>query len=253
MADMVYRMTVLDRIKHFCIRKVLKRSAFGRLAYPALQKLYRLYSVPMKHRRLQRNGVDCMRRLHELMTVNGIEYYCDSGTLLGFIRDHRFIKNDDDIDISIVEGSIDPIKLLKLFLDAGYGYVHAFDYNGKILEFTVADVSQITIDVYFQTLQKGSDSILDAWGVYWKPDVDYPSETANSVISYPFLKPDGFKSIDVLGIQVRVPANAEEVLDTEYHTWRTPDPNFKHDQEYPHTDWPGFCFRLSREEALARI
>lgn len=253
MPDLVYKMTVLDRIKHFGIRKILKRCAIGRVMYPAVRWCYRLYSVPMKRRRLQTKGVDCMRRLHELLTAKGVEYYCDSGTLLGFVRDHGFIRNDDDIDVSIVEGTIKPVELLKILLEAGYGYVHAFDYNGVIHEFTVADPSQITIDFYFQTLQKGSTTILDAWGVYWDSKIAYPAENANSVISYPFLKPTGFKLLDVLGIKVRIPDNEEAVLDSEYPNWRNPDPNFKHDGECPHTDWPGFAYRLTEEEALQHL
>ena len=251
MEKTVYRATLLDRIKNFGIRKVLKRSAIGRFVYPYVQRLYRLYSIPMKRKRLQTHGVDCMRRLHQFLMSNGIEYYCDSGTLLGLVRDHGFIKNDDDIDISIVEGTIRPIHLLKKLLDAGYGFVHAFDYDGQIHEFTVADSSHITIDFYFQTLKKGEENILDAWGVYWDPDKNYPSERANSVISYPFLKPSGFKLLDVLGIQVRIPSNETEVLESEYPNWRNPDPNFKHDGNIPHTDWPGYAYRLAKDEALA--
>lgn len=232
------------------IKKVLKSSSIGRWIYPSIQKVYLMYAVPARRRRLRRHGVDAMRRLHEFFMVNKIDYYCDSGTLLGFVRDKGFIKTDDDIDVAIVEGSIKPVALLKLMLEAGYSYIHAFDYEGRILEFTVADKTGITVDCFFQTLQKDSTTILDAWGVYWKPDYNYPSETANSVISYPFLRPTGFKLIEVMGVLVRVPENDEEVLETEYHGWKVPDPNFKHDGGCPHTDWPGYAYRLTLNEAL---
>ena len=233
------------------VKKILKSSTFGKAVYPLFQKPYLWYMIPARRRRLRKNGVDAMRRLHDFMMSNNVEYYCDSGTLLGFIRDHGFIKTDDDIDVAIVEKTIKPSDLLRKMLDAGYTYVHAFNYNGVIPEFTVADKSGITVDCFFQTSQKGSESILDAWGVYWNPECKYPSEKANSVISYPFLKPTGFIPYEVLGIQVRVPENYEAVLETEYPGWKIPDPNFKHDQNVPHTDWPGFAYRLTKEEALA--
>lgn len=245
-----YRMSLLDRVKHFGVRKVLKKCALGRWIYPVIQKLYRLYAIPMKRRRLQKHGPDCMRRLHQFFVDHNVDYYCDSGTLLGFVRDHGFIKSDDDIDIAIVEGAIEPKKLVKYFLDAGYGLIHAFRYESRIIMFTVADVTQITIDVYFQTLQKGSTNILDAWSVCWRPESQYPSEKANSAVSYHFLKPDGFKDIEVQGVTVRVPANTDDVLESEYPNWRVPDPNYKHEQGFPHTDWPGFCYRLTAEEVL---
>lgn len=232
------------------VKKVLKSSSLGKAIYPLFQKPYLWYAIPARRRRLRKHGVDAMRRLHGFMVSNGIDYYCDSGTLLGFVRDHGFIKTDDDIDVAIVEGSIAPAELLRKMIAAGYEYVHAFDYNGQMLEFTVADKTGITVDCFFQTLQKGSTTILDAWGVYWKPDCNYPSETANSVISYPFLKPTGFKLLNVMGIQVRIPDHPEDVLESEYPGWRIPDPNFKHDQDVPHTDWPGYAYRLAMDEAL---
>ena len=232
------------------IKKILKSGKMGRVIYPCVQWAYLKYAIPHRRRRLRRHGVDAMRRLHDFLMSNNIDYYCDSGTLLGFVRDHDFIKTDDDIDIAVVENSINPVDLLRLMLNHGYEYIHAFDYQGKILEFTVADRTGITVDVFWQTLKAGSSTILDAWGVYWKPEIDYPSETANSVISYPFLRPTGFVEMEVLGIKVRVPENVEAVLDTEYAGWRVPDPSFKHDQMCPHTDWPGFAFRLTKDEAL---
>ena len=233
------------------VKKVLKSSKLGKLIYPCVQWVYLKFAIPYRRRRLRKYGVDAMQRLHEFLVQNNIDYYCDSGTLLGFVRDHDFIKTDDDIDIAVVEGSIRPVDLLKLMLDSGYKYIHAFDYRGKILEFTVADRTGITVDVFWQTRKEGSATILDAWGVYWKPGIDYPSETANSVISYPFLRPTGFMELEVRGIKVRVPENLEDVLETEYAGWKVPDPSFKHDQMCPHTDWPGFAFRLTRDEALA--
>lgn len=233
------------------VKNVLKSSAFGKALYPIFQRPYLWYAIPMKRRRLRRKGVSALRRLHAFLAVNNVEYYCDSGTLLGFVRDDGFIKTDDDIDIAVVENTIEPGDLLRMMIRAGYKYVHAFDYNGKILEFTVSDPSGITIDVFWQTLQADSSTILDAWGVYWNPEIDYPSEVANSVISYPFLKPTGFKLIEVLGVLVRIPENEIEVLDTEYTGWRIPDPNFKHDKACPHTDWPGFAYRLTEKEALS--
>ncbi len=243
-----YKKTWLDRTKAFA-KKVLKPFAVGRWIYPILQKIYRAYAIPMKRKRLQKYGVEALKRMHELLVGNGVQYYCDAGTLLGFVRDKCFMPHDDDMDIAIMERSITAPKLLQLFLDNGYGYVHAFDYKGQMLMFTVADPTGITLDVFFQTLRKDSDTILDAWGLYWFPDREYPSETANTVISYPYLKPTGLKTIDILGAKAVIPENVNAVLTSEFGPWEKPDPNFIH-EDTAHTEWPGFGYRLTREEAL---
>lgn len=232
------------------VKKILKSTLVGRTVYPLVQKAYLLYAIPMKQRRLRRYGVEALKRMHALLSSNGVPYYCDAGTLLGFYRDKRFMPHDLDMDIAILEGSIKPARLLKLFIDAGYGYVHGFDYKGQFLMFTVSDPSGITLDVFFQTLQKGSETILDAWGLYWFENRSYPSETANTVISYPYLKPTGLRPLDVLGTVTMIPENVKEVLTSEFGPWETPDPTFSHDS-MPHTEWPDFGYRLTKEEALA--
>lgn len=244
-----YRKTVLDNAKSLA-KRILKPSRVGRWIYPVVQKAYRSYAIPMKRRRLQRHGVEALRRMHELLMAHGVPYYCDAGTLLGLVRDRRFMPHDDDMDIAIMEGAIAPVALLKIFIDNGYGYVHAFDYNGRILMFTVADPSGITLDVFFQTLRKDSTTVLDAWGLYWFADRQYPKETANTVISYPYLKPTALKTIEIFGVQTVIPENVREVLTSEFGPWETPDPNFIHEST-DHTEWPGFGYRLTLEEALS--
>ena len=244
-----YKPTCIERAKEIA-KKAMKPFALGRCLYPVVQRAYRAYAIPMKRRRLQRHGVAALHRLHKLLADNNVQYYCDAGTLLGFVRDKCFMPHDDDMDIAIMEGTISPAKLLRLFIDNGYGYVHSFDYEGRILMFTVTDVSGITIDVFFQTLRKGSDTVLDAWGLYWFADREYPSALANTVISYPYLKPTGLKIIEIFGEKTVIPENVVEVLRSEFGPWEKPDPNFVH-EDTNHTEWPGYGFKLSLEEALA--
>lgn len=244
-----YKASLLDKIKAFA-KRILKPSAIGRWIYPFVQRMYRAYSIPMKRRRLQKHGVAALKRMHDLLSSHGVQYYCDAGTLLGFVRDGCFMPHDDDMDIAILERSITAPRLLKLFLDNGYGYVHCFDYNGRILMFTVADPTGITLDVFFQTLHSGSSTVLDAWGLYWFSDRKYPSEKANTVISYPYLKPTGLKVINIFGVQTVIPENVREVLTSEFGPWEKPDPNFVH-EDTAHIEWPGYGYRLTKEEAIS--
>ena len=94
-----YKPTTVELTKELA-KKVLKPFAIGRWVYPAIQRAYRAYAVPMKRRRLQKNGVAALHRLHKLLSENDVQYYCDAGTLLGFVRDKCFMPHDDDIDIT---------------------------------------------------------------------------------------------------------------------------------------------------------
>ena len=148
-----YRKSFILKLKDG-VRRVLKDSSLGRGVYPLIQHCWRAYAIPKRQKRLQKCGPGVLARLHQLMQRNHVPYYCDYGTLIGFVRDNGFIKHDDDIDISIQPDAMRPADVLKVFMDAGYGFVHGFNYEGRLMEFTVADASGVTIDVYQEAWRK---------------------------------------------------------------------------------------------------
>ena len=230
------------------VRKLLKSSALGKAVYPLFQKCWRAYAIPRRQRRLQKCGPAALERLHRLMQEHKVPYYCDYGTLIGFVRDNGFIRHDDDIDISIQPGTVKPTEVLKVFLDAGYGYVHGFDYEGRLMEFTVADVSGVTIDVFFPT-PLGAGKV-NGYQPIWDPARQYPNEKANTVIQYDFTEATGIKTIKVAGTAALIPGNYDEVLTSEYGPWKVPDAKFNTVTDRVHRELPGFAYRLSAEEAL---
>lgn len=243
-----YRKSLTLQIKD-AVRKMLKSSWIGQKIYPFFQKCWRAYAIPKRQKRLQICGVAAMRRLHSLMMEKNVPYYCDYGTLIGFVRNNGFIKHDDDIDISIQPGTVTPVEVLKVFMDAGYGFVHGFNYEGRLLEFTVADVSGVTIDVFFPT--KLSDGMVNGYQPIWEPSRQYPNEKANTVIQYDFVEATGVKTISVLGVAALVPGNFDEVLTSEYGAWKVPDAKFNTVTDRIHRELPGYAYRLTKEEALA--
>lgn len=230
------------------IRKVLKSSVVGQTIYPLFQRCWRAYSIPKRQRRLQLHGAEALDRLHRLMQKHNVPYYCDYGTLIGFVRDKGFIKHDDDIDISIQPGTIKPAKLLKIFLEAGYGFIHGFDYNGQFLEFSVFDSSGISIDVFFPVAI--GESKVHGYQPIWDPHRQYPNEKANTLIEYDFIEATGVKTIDIVGVQAHIPGNFDEVLTSEYGPWTVPDAKFNTVTDRIHRELKGFAFRLSKDEAL---
>lgn len=243
-----YRQSPVLTIKN-AVRKFLKSSGLGESVYKFAQKCWRAYAIPKRQKRLQRCGAQALERLHRLMLKHNVPYYCDYGTLIGFVRDNGFIKHDDDIDISIQPGAMKPSAVLKLFMDAGYGFVHGFDYEGTLLEFTVADVTGVTIDVFFPE-SIGSGKVHGHQPI-WEPTRQYPSEKANTVIQYDFTEATGLKTIKVVGTAATIPGNYDEVLTSEYGPWKIPDAKFNTVTDRVHRELPGFAYRLTKEEALA--
>lgn len=249
MENKMYKKSFLDRVR-FLARKILKSSAVGRGLYPTIQKVWKLYAVPRNRRRLRKHGFDILKRLHALLTTHAVPYYCDCGTLIGFIRDGGFIPHDDDIDIAIMPDTVKASSVLKLFLDSGYGFVHAFRYADRMIEFTVADYTGTTIDVFCHKWIKDDPGYLEEIFIRWYKNRNYPNERANTGLKFRLRGPEGLKTITVGGVETSVPSNAEEVLDSEYGPWRKPDPNFKSEQ-IENEELPDFVFRMTESEALA--
>lgn len=242
------RERLVVRLKEW-VKRVLKPTAAGRLLYPFIQRPYRALAIPLKRRRLQRHGAEVLGRLHALLCQHHIPYYCDYGTLLGFVRDSGFMPHDDDIDISIPPGNA-PVAILRHFLEAGYGFIHAFDYQGRLIEFSVMDADQVSIDVFFPDPGPTPDTLY-GYQPIWEPTRAYPSEKANTLIRYRFPAPTALTLAEVVGRRAFLPQNAETILTGEYGPWQIPDAHFSTVHDRVHEELPGFAFRLSREEALS--
>ncbi len=244
-----YRKSFTLKVKD-CVRKLLKDSYLGRKIYPYVQRCWRAYAIPKRQKRLQKCGPAVLTRLHQLLQKHNVPYYCDYGTLIGLVRDNGFIKHDDDFDISIQPNTMRPAEVLKIFLDAGYGFVHGFNYEGRVMEFTVADSSGVTIDVFFP-VKMDAEGMIHGYQPIWEPTRAYPSEKANTVIEYDFVEATGITTIKVVGTEARIPGNFDEVLTSEYGPWKVPDSKFNTVTDRKHREMPGFAFRLTKEEVLA--
>ena len=231
-------------------RDRLKASWLGNKIYPLVQRCWRAYAIPKRQKRLQKCGPAVLMRLHKLLQKHKVPYYCDYGTLIGLVRDGGFIRHDDDIDISIQPNTMRPTQVLRVFLDAGYGFVHGFSYEDRLMEFTVADSSGVTIDVFFPLKMK-EEGMIHGYQPIWDPMRVYPSEKANTVIEYDFVEAIGVKTINVVGTSAFVPGNFDEVLTSEYGPWQVPNAKFNTVKDRKHRELPGFAYRLTKDEALA--
>lgn len=232
------------------IKKILKQSTLGRLAYEPIHQIYRFVHKPIMLHRMRQHGYEVLERVHEVFKNNNIPYACEAGTLLGFLRDGGFIKNDDDFDFVVFPEYGSLSKALKIFLAADYKYVQAFDFRGRMVEFTIIDPKvNLPIDVFQYAYVDEEKERVYARYMRWYEGRQYPSDTANTVLEFNFVAAKGVRDLSVHGVNVHIPGNAEEVLDSEYGSWRKPDPNFK-SEAIKHIELHDYAMRLTEAEAL---
>lgn len=231
------------------LQRMLKVTFLGRLIYPFVQKCWRWYIIPKRRQLLQEHGADVLQDIHALMTRNSIPYYCEAGTLLGLMRDKGFIKHDDDIDISIQAETVSPAVVLKIFLDAGYSFLHAFRYEDFITEFTVLNKCGLSIDVFFHKYANRAGYVC-AWQPFWDANRSYPIETANSLVEFEFVAPSRLIPYEILGIITMIPENYVAVLESSYGSWQTPDKKYDTVNNRVHRDMPDYAYRIPANEVL---
>lgn len=210
------------------IKRILKSFRLGQLLYPALNRVYRLYSVPARRRNMKRNGYKVLDSVYEICAENNLKCFAVFGSLLGYIREGGFIPYDCDLDFGVLPGTT-PAKLAKLFVeDYGFKFLHAFSYHGEVTEVTLQK-DGIPMDFIFYKVAEDK-----SWCTvyHWSPDAKYTDARQNSVKHVNQAKVTNLITIKVHEARVFVPENYEEMLRSVFgDDWRIPDPSFKPSQQ----------------------
>ena len=207
------------------IKNKLKNSAWGRKIYPYIHYVYLLYEKPRKRKRLQKHGFSIIQVIDEIATRNNIPYFASYGTLLGFIRDRRFLPHDDDLDFGIISGNISPVRFLDIFLksEKKITFHRALEFQGKITEITLV-YKKITIDFFFYE-KDGDQTFVTSY--YWDATHSYPSNKENSVRFIYQANVNQLMKRKINSVEVSIPVNYEELLVSQYGSgWKVPDPNW---------------------------
>ena len=233
------------------LKRLLKSNAVGGFLYKSiLQPIWKAWRRPYIRRIMDAYGYEMLARMHSVFRKHNIPYYCDAGTLLGFVRDGGFIKGDADLDVSVMPEYGSLRGVFKAFLLEGYRFIHAFEFQGRLLEFTVMDPKvELTLDVFMSEYCKDDKKMLIVRYLRWFKDRAYPTDRDNTVLEFKFPAPTGIKEMVVQGVTVDVPENSEAILDAEYGPWRKPDPNFKSDM-IPHVESQFFARRIDERRVL---
>lgn len=181
-----------------------------------------------KKRRYYMNkyGNEALSILYEIGKQTGSIVWLDYGTLLGAIRDHDFIKHDDDIDLGMLAKDYNRMWERAIF-ERGFSVIRWFQLvnkntkEQKITELTL-NYKGLQIDVFLR-FQEDEESIVYEYGGfgtdvqrnYWPP--------SKMVFSW-----KGVESILFRGINCNIPKKADRYLEYIYGPdFMIPNPSWK--------------------------
>jgi hypothetical protein len=138
----------------------------------------------------------------------GMDWWLEFGTLLGFIRDGKIIDWDDDLDVGIMEESLTPenIEKIKKRSEEFGLYFDEIEYNG-IRKLYYSKANGLYCDVW--TFKKNEDNIIYA-----------PSSFTAAMHEEKFTKNKDALIID--NVSHNIPSDIDEFLTIRYANWKIP-------------------------------
>jgi len=211
---------------------------------PAMDNNYR-GQIKQDNRLLDKKNSDAMISLFKLVDKvlrrHKVEYYLDFGTLLGAVRENKFIPWDDDMDISLIHEKdfnkmpkiIKEIKLRRFWYFAKcYSFSHSQDQynasekmhvNPKEIKFTNPKNMQIAIIKNYIKWRPGlGNAVMDIFCKYnYKGNIYWMAFGKEYKMAYAPLE-KGFKEIEFYGVKCLIPIAYDEYLSGHYGEWNTP-------------------------------
>jgi phosphorylcholine metabolism protein LicD len=169
--------------------------------------------VLTKYKHLNKLNI-LIKKTHDILQKNKIDYWMCGGTLMGAVRDKGIIPWDDDADICIMKKDEIKIKNLKktlkdngIGLSEWFGGFKVFDLNGdKIGE---REFLFPFIDIFIMVEENGKIILENTQAKkIWPQELYYKNEV------YPL------KLYDFEDYQLWGPQKAEGYLDRQYKNWR---------------------------------
>lgn len=199
--------------------------------------LYKIYRTRVDKKRrerenevneaFKREAVDVLRLYSEAMMSNGLVFWLDYGTLLGYYREHDFIKHDFDLDTSAWFEDHDRIK--EALEKAGFERVRHYylKFRDGLEECYKHRDYATTIDVFYY-FNEGNKSYCFSFSPMVSMTKKYHLNRVQKSKARKWTFP---KVTPVLakfkGVSVYVPENTGAYLEYTYgETFMTPIPNY---------------------------
>lgn len=194
------------------IKKFIRGNKYTKIIY---YQLFKLKSMK-KRRSLQKEHINVTKDIFRVFEENNFNYAYDFGSLLGIIREKKFMEHDDDIDLMIILDDNSKIKSIPEILKPyGFRLNNLYKVEDEIVEYNFEyKESGLTIDV-FLNIRDTEDKLVSYW-LYQDANKKYEDEDEMTVSLSKKCNITEFKYVNYWGVDLRIPKNAEEVLYWHY-------------------------------------
>lgn len=161
----------------------------------------------LKYRRrlLQWFGPAALKKINDLSRHFDVALYPSYGTLLGIVREKRFLRHDDDMDFAVLPDA----KNLKAFFEklmmADFRFELMATINGAVTEVRFRYWG-LTVDFFFHSFTANRKRLLMI-----------QKDGTTRRYEYPIVK--GFRDYKVYGVDIRIPENHTDYLCSLYGEW----------------------------------
>jgi hypothetical protein len=159
-----------------------------------------------------------LKSVRDCLTIHGIPFMLDGGTLLGAVRDGNFCADDqDDIDLTIIGGAPTLPAAIQQACLLGFVIQHSWSHSTRGTGQLALKRHGVKVDLMLKERVRLGDSDGEwmFWTVYGKGDRVVPK-----AIPMKLVEPWG--SVLFHGHRYNVPGNVDGYLSYRYGNWREP-------------------------------
>lgn len=179
-----------------------------------------------KRKNFQKEHVELIQMFTKVLNDNGIQFWLEFGTLLGYYREHDIIKHDDDLDIGVFLS--DSGKIKKALTENGFKLIREFRADDGGLEECYRYL-HTSIDIFYF---RNTDDNSSIYTYSFKSPVfpikkKHLNKTLKMSVLKTTLKNYGFERAVFKDCNVYIPSKPEEQLKALYgENFMVPDPSF---------------------------
>ncbi|MDY6063075.1 MAG: hypothetical protein SPI53_04740 [Erysipelotrichaceae bacterium] len=177
-----------------------------------------------RRKSLKNDGLKNIAIIESALSESGVRFFLDFGSLLGIIRDRKFMEWDSDIDYAVyINDEFTWDKLEEILKGCGMKKLKQFRYNDEITEQTYIN-GKLTIDFFNHTEDEKNSYTY----VYFnKKGIKYKNDNEYSVSKLCMYKVKGIKIININETDIHIPDEPEKYLASIYTDgWKIPNPNW---------------------------
>jgi len=201
------------------LEKIKMKLIYNKYFRMLFQPMYHSYRNLMNMKKsyiFKQTAVEALEQIQDAFNNKNIIYWLEFGTLLGAVREKKFISHDLDIDIGLFI-SEDHQRITNLLSQVGFRKVRSISIdNGKYGLEETYNYKGLFIDFFYFT-QKEKEMYCHVFSNEYGKSWNQTIKEKGGLIVYEHTFPyDGFKEIIFLNKKVLIPNNEHEHLIAQY-------------------------------------